>query len=67
VRTLNSKPPNFTLKLVRPGFGPPPSRLHYRQHGGVTAVANRDSVLRTSFAATAAPLRLRHASLGRTA
>jgi hypothetical protein len=54
-------PPNFTLKLMRPGFGPAASCLRHRKRGGVTAVAVRDSVLRTSCAATAAPLRLWHA------
>ena len=59
--------PNFTLKLVRPGFGPPVEPAAYRKRDGVTAVAVRDSVLRTSCAATAVPLRLRHVGLGRTA
>src|SRR5215212_2656970 len=44
-----------------------PSRLLHRQRDGVTAVAVRDSVLRTSSAATAAPLRLRHVGPGRAA
>jgi len=38
-----------------------PSCLQYRQRDDVTAVAVRHAVLRTSLAATAAPLRLRHA------
>jgi hypothetical protein len=46
---------------VRPGFGPPAEPAAVSQRHGVTAVAHRDSVLRTSFAATAVPLRLRHA------
>jgi hypothetical protein len=46
-----------TLKLLRPGFGRRPSRLLHRQRVGGTAVLVRDSVLRRSFAAAAAPLR----------
>jgi hypothetical protein len=44
-----------------------PSRLRHRQRGGVTAVAVRQSWLRNSLAATAAPLRLRHVGRGRAA
>ena len=54
-------PPSFGVKLARPGFGPPAEPVHHRQCDGVTAVAVRHSVLRTSLAATAAPLQLRHA------
>jgi hypothetical protein len=47
--TCEFAPPNFTLKLVRPGFGPAsarqPSCLRFRQRHGVTAVAGRDSAL----------------------
>src|ERR1051325_10917007 len=46
---------------MRPGFGPaaelPASSPARRRHGG----CSRHSVLRTSLAATAAPLSLRHA------
>jgi hypothetical protein len=59
---------NFTLKLVRPGFGPPaepaavpPSVTASRQLQFTTRLYE------TSFAATAAPLRLRHVGPGRTA
>ena len=52
---------NFTLKLVRPGFGPAAELLTPSQRDGVTPVAVRHSVLQTSLAATGAPLRLRHA------
>ena len=52
---------NFTLKLARPGSARQPSCLLHRQRDGVTAVAVRDSVLRTSCAATAAPLCHSHA------
>jgi hypothetical protein len=44
-----------------------PSRLHFRQRDGVTAVAVRGAVLCTLLAATAAPLWLRHAGPGRAA
>jgi hypothetical protein len=54
-------PPNFGVKLARPASARQPSCLLHRERDGVTAVAYRDSVLCTSFAATAAPLWLRHA------
>jgi len=44
-----------------------PSRLLFRQRDAVTAVAVRHSLHRSSLAATAAPLRLRHAGPGRAA
>lgn len=49
-------PPNFGVKLAA-GWCPArrPSRLLHRQPHGVAAAANRDSVLRTSFAAAVAP------------
>ena len=53
--------PNFGVKLMRPGFGPAAELPPRRQRDGVTTVAVRHAVLRTSLAATAAPLRLRHA------
>src|SRR5687768_11696169 len=53
--------PNFGVKLVRPASARQPSCLPFRQHDGVTAVAVRQSWLRNSSAATAAPLRLRRA------
>jgi|SRR5688572_4570166 len=60
-------PPNFTLKLVRPGFGQPaepaavsPAR---RRHGGCSSAG----VACNFSPATAVPLQLRHAGLGRTA
>ena len=56
---------NFTLKLVRPGFGRQTSCLPRREHDGVTAVAVRHSVLRTSGNRRAAPASAR--GTGRTA
>ena len=53
--------PNFGVKLARPGSARRPSRLLHRQRDGVTAVAVCQSVLRTSLAATAAPLCRSHA------
>jgi hypothetical protein len=38
-------PANFTLKLVRPGFGPPAEPAAVCQRDGVTPVAVRHSVL----------------------
>jgi hypothetical protein len=64
---LDYAPPNFTLKLSRPGFGPGLKPLVPRKIRGVTAVAVRHSVLRTSLAAIAAPHGLRHAGPGRAA
>ena len=53
--------PNFTLKLVRPGFGPaaelPTSSRASRRHGGCSSAG----VACNFSPATAAPLRLRHA------
>jgi len=55
------------MKLVRPGFGPPaePAAVSQarRRHGGCRSRIASSGML----AATAAPLRLRHASPGRTA
>lgn len=48
-------------QLKAPRSARQPSCLRFRKRAGVTAVAVRHSVLRTSFAATAASLRLRHA------
>jgi hypothetical protein len=61
-------PPNSSQKLTRPGAGPPaePARQH-TSVGGVTSVADRQSWLRNSSAATAAPRRLRHVGPGRAA
>jgi hypothetical protein len=58
---------NFTLKLLRPGFGPPaePAAVSQapRRHGGCSSAG----AARNFSPATAAPLRLRHMGLGRTA
>ena len=55
---------NFTMKLVRPGFGPPAAAVQVRRrHDGCRSRIASSGVL----AATAAPLRLRHAGPGRTA
>ena len=54
-------PANFGVKLMRPGFGPaaelPTSSPASRRHGS----CNSRLVACNSFAATAPPLRLRHA------
>jgi hypothetical protein len=39
----NKRRANFTLKLVRPGFGPAAELPPSRERAGVTAVAARDS------------------------
>jgi hypothetical protein len=61
-------PPNSSQKLSRPGAGPPaePACQHTRM-GGVTSVADRQSWLRNSSAATVVPRRLRHVGPGRAA
>jgi hypothetical protein len=61
-------PANSSQKPTRPGAGPAaelPSQ-HTRM-GGVTSVADRQSWLRNSLAATAVPRRLRHVGPGRAA
>ena len=60
-------PPNYTLKLSRPGFGSGLKPLVQRQRDGVTPLAVRHSVLRTSLPASGAPRGLRHAGPGRAA
>jgi hypothetical protein len=68
---LPIKPSRCGLTTARSWHGPAsvrrPSRLLHRNLDGVTPVADRDSVLRTSFAATAVPLGLRHVGPGRAA
>jgi hypothetical protein len=59
--------PNYTLKLSRPGFGPGLKPLVQRYLVGVTPLAVRHSVLRTSLTASSVPLGLRHAGPGRAA
>jgi hypothetical protein len=59
---------NSSQKPTRPGAGPPaePARQH-TSVGGVTSIADRQSWLCNSSAATAVPRRLRHVGPGRAA